>query len=286
MTLIKTEGYEVNSVYNENHLSLIARMPDNFIDLTITSPPYDGAREYKGYEFDYKKLAHGLYRVTKPGGVVVWVINDETDKGTESGSSFEQALYFKNKAGFLLHDTMIYRKPAAAYPASKKRSNRYSQVFEFMFVFSKGKPKTVNLIQDRPSRWGGTKTRGTVSERQKDGALKDRGKKVVNAMAVRDNIWEIANGFGYSASKDDTIAYIHPAIFPEALARDHIISWSNPGDLVFDPMAGSGTVSKMSIILKRNWIACEIGEMYCKEIIEPRLQKYLSHIWSNSLNKL
>ena len=243
---------EINKCYNENCLDTMAKMPDNFVDLTVTSPPYDNLRTYNGYSFDFEAVAKELYRVTKQGGVVVWVVGDATIKGSETGTSFRQALYFK-EIGFNLHDTMIYEKSGMAYPDS----TRYHNVFEFMFVLSKGYPSKTNLIKDRENLYkgvcGGNK-RGGLCKRADFGA--------------RFNIWRFANGRDNSSKDRD--AFKHPAIFPEQLANDHIISWSNEGDLVYDPFMGSGTTAKMAILNKRDWIGSEISEEYCK-IIERRI---------------
>ncbi len=258
---------EINKNYNESNLETMAKMPDNFIDLTVTSPPYDNLRTYKGYSFDFEDIAKELFRVTKDGGVVVWVVGDATVDGGESGTSFRQALFFQS-IGFLIHDTMIYEKNGAAYPANDK-SNRYSQVFEYMFVFSKGKPKTYNLIKDRKNRWAGSKTFGNQSNRKQDGVLDKKGSRETPEFGYRYNIWKYNNGYGYSTK--DEIAFEHPAIFPEKLAYDHIKTWTNENDLVYDCFMGSGTTAKACISANRNWIGSEISKEYC-EIIEKRLQ--------------
>lgn len=246
-------------------LEEMKNIEDGSVDLTVTSPPYDNLRTYNGNisqwnEKKWKDIIKELFRVTKQGGVVVWVVGDATIKGSETGTSFKQALYFK-EVGFNLHDTMIYEKNGAAYPASQK-SNRYSQIFEYMFIFSKWKPKTVNLLKDKLNKWGGTTTFGAISERQKDGIIKKSKKIMVQEFGFRENIWRINNGFGYS-SKDKT-AYEHPAIFPEQLANDHILSWSNKNDLVFDCFMGSGTTGKMAKLLNRNFIGIELDKNYYK----------------------
>lgn len=250
-------------------------MPDNFIDLTVTSPPYDGLRTYNGYSFPFEDIAKELFRVTKNGGVVVWVVGDATTEGSESGTSFKQALYFM-QCGFLLHDTMIYEKNGAAYPANEK-SNRYNQVFEYMFVFSKGKPNTTNLIKDRKNRWAGSKTFGNQSNRKQDGELDKKGSRITDEYGYRYNIWKYNNGYGYSAQED--IAYEHPAIFPELLAYEHIKSWSNENDIVYDCFMGSGTTAKAAISANRKWIGSEISEEYCK-IIEKRLQPLMHNLFT------
>ncbi len=263
---------EVNKIYNEDCLDTMKRMPNNFIDMAITSPPYDNLRTYNGYSFDFENIAKELYRIIKPGGVIVWVVGDQVIDGGETGTSFKQALYFQS-LGLLIHDTMIYEKNGAAYPSNDK-SIRYSQVFEYMFVFSKGRPKTINLIKDKKNRWVGSMTFGKQSHRNKDGTIGNKGNnRITNEYGYRNNIWRYNNGSGYSSV--DKIAFEHPAIFPEKLAADHIITWSNEGDLVYDCFGGSGTVAKMANQYGRNWILSEISKEYCK-IIEKRLNPYLT----------
>jgi DNA modification methylase len=253
---------EINRCYNENCLATMAKMPDGFIDLTVTSPPYDNLRTYNGYSFDFEAIAKELFRVTKDGGVVVWVVGDATIKGSETGTSFKQALYFK-ECGFNLHDTMIFQKDSFQKP----NHNRYWSSFEYMFVFSKSAPKTHNMIKDRMNfQYGKTVSSKTV--RNSDGTTSRRNPVTIEQYGKRRNIWEYSTGYGKGTV--DKFAYQHPAMFPEQLANDHIISWSNEGDLVYDPFMGSGTTAKMAIINKRNWIGSEISEEYCK-IIERRL---------------
>ena len=233
---------KINNVYNLNCLDGMKLLDDEIIDLTVTSPPYDNMRNYKGYSFDFESIAKELYRITKQGGVVVWVVGDQTIQGSETGTSFRQALYFK-EIGFKLHDTMIYEKNSASYPAHKK-SSRYTQIFEYMFVFCKGKIKTHNLICDKKNKWAGYKD------------FSGKIKKPVPNFSPRNNIWK------YTTSFNDKTG--HPAVFPEELAQDHILSWSNKKDLVFDPFMGSGTTAKMAILNDRNWLGFEISEEYCE----------------------
>ncbi len=241
--------------------------PSETIDLTVTSPPYDNIRLYganndselnKIWNFDkFKAIAHELYRITKKGGVVVWIVNDQTINGSETGTSFKQALYFKEVCGFYLHDTMIYYKESCQYPDT----NRYYQSFEYMFVFSKGKPKTVNLIMDRENKRAGEKI-GLSTYREKDGSMTiKKTNRRVKKYGVRFNVWHVSPGF--NKSHTDDIAYKHPATFPEQLPHDHIISWSNEDDIILDPMCGSGTTLKMAQLLNRRWIGIEINPEYC-----------------------
>jgi DNA modification methylase len=228
----------INTIYNENCLDTMAKMPDNFIDLTVTSPPYDNLRTYNGYSFDFEAIAKELYRVTKPDGVMVWVIGDATIAGSETGTSFRQALYFK-EIGFKLHDTMIYEKNSPAYPASRN-SNRYTQIFEYMFIFAKGSvPK--QLICDKPNKWAGHK--------DFSGKLKNP----VPDFSPRNNIWRYVTSFN---------GVKHPAPFPEQLAYDHVVSWSSKGQLVYDPFMGSGTTAVVAKQLGRDYIGSEISDEY------------------------
>ena len=259
----------MENVHNEDCLLWMRKQPDDFVDLTVTSPPYDDLRTYNGYSFDFENIANQLFRITKSGGVVVWVVADGTDKtGSETGTSFKQALYFKDVCGFNLHDTMIYEKNTSSFP-SGERSNRYTQIFEYMFVLSKGKPKTANLITDKKNKWAGWHTWGTATKRQVDGTMKDSGfgEKTIREYGVRNNIWPIvcSGGFGH---KDD-LAYEHPATFPEKLAEDHILTWSNEEDLIFDPFAGSGTTLLMAVKNRRKYVGCEISKEYY-DLIEKR----------------
>lgn len=264
---------ELNKIYNECCLVTMSKMIDNYIDLTVTSPPYDDLRTYNdliidsnekinGYGFPFEEIARELFRVTKQGGVVVWVVADATIKGDETGNSFRQALYFK-ECGFKLFDTMIYSKP----PRGAVGNNQtYWQSFEYMFILSKGSPKTINLIKDRENKDSRKGDNGT--KRLQNGNLLKLKRGGYSAFGRRKNIWEYNIGKGHSTR--DNIAFEHPAIFPERLAQDHIITWSNKGNLVYDPFMGSGTVAKMCYLEERNYIGSEINKKYCM-IAEKRM---------------
>ena len=241
---------EINRIYCADNVDFMKEnIPSNFIDLTVTSPPYDNLRAYNGYSWDFEGVAKELYRVTKNGGVVVWVVCDATVKGSETGTSFKQALYFK-EIGFKLHDTMIWEKSTFSNPFP----NRYHQVFEYMFVFSKGKINTFNPINDRVNKHYGITVEPTV--REANGETFKRRAKTVARYGKRYNVWrcnEVKNSKKFG----------HPAMFPEQLAADHIMSWSNEGDLVFDPFCGSGTTCKMAVLNNRNYLGVEISQEYC-----------------------
>ena len=265
----------LNTIYNENCLNTMSKMCNSFIDLTVTSPPYDELRtyneesignnsKYNGYSFPFESIAKELFRITKDGGVVVWVVADATIKGNETGNSFRQALFFK-ECGFNLFDTMIYSKPPRGAVGNNKT---YWQSFEYMFVFSKGLPKTINLLIDRENKDSRNGDNGT--KRLKNGELMKLSRGGYGEFGRRTNLWEYNIGKGHSTS--DVIAHEHPAIFPEKLAHDHIYSWSDKGDLVYDPFMGSGTVAKMALLLSRNYIGSEINEKYCN-IAEIRISQ-------------
>ena len=230
------------------------QIPDKSIDIVVTSPPYDNLREYKGYSFNFEGIAQELWRVIKDGGVVVWVVGDATVNGSETGTSFRQALYFK-EIGFNLHDTMIWRKNNFSNPSN----NRYHQIFEYMFIFSKDNPKTFNAIKDRKNVIVGE--RKASPSRMANGVMvRDNKTKIVGCWGMRYNLWKIA-----------TTNNEHPAPFPGKLAQDHILSWSNKDDLVLDPMCGSGTTCVAAKMLDRRYIGIEISEEYC-EIARKRIE--------------
>ena len=249
------------TVIHGDCLDVLKTLESGSIDLTVTSPPYDNLRTYNGYTFDFEGIAQELYRATKDGGVVVWVVADATIKGSETGTSFRQALYFK-ECGFNLHDTMIWEKPT--FTATGALRVRYGQVFEYMFVLSKGLPRTFNPIKDRERIWKANKKHGSV--RQADGSLKaisSAGKLYDSQHTQRFNVWRIS-------PEKSSINRMHPAQFPQALANDHILSWSNPGDTVLDPFCGSGATGKMAILNGRKFIGIEISDEYC-EIARNRI---------------
>lgn len=257
----------LNKICLGDSVDIMKDMPDNSIDLTVTSPPYDRLRTYNNkikdgisfddhFSFPFVDMANELYRITKDGGVVVWVVNDQVVKGGETGNSFRQALKFQ-EIGFKIYDTMIYHKNGAAFPEVA----RYSQVFEYMFVFVKGKkPNTVNLIKDKKNKWVGYSNFGKRSARNKDGEIKKMENFTVSDYGSRYNVWYINNGANWTTK--DKYAYKHPAIFPESLAEDHILSWSNEGDIVLDPMVGSGTTCKMAKMNNRHYIGIDDVEEY------------------------
>jgi site-specific DNA-methyltransferase (adenine-specific) len=267
----------INVVQNVDCLKGLKTLSDNSVDMILTSPPYDDIRYYGSnkkeindfwnYEV-FKNIAEELTRVLKEGGIIVWVVGDSTIQNSESGTSFKQALYFKEDCKLNIHDTMIYEKNSFSFPAKGK----YNQIFEYMFIFSKGKPKTFNPIKDRANKWFNTPKWGKATKRGKEDKLVDNNIDNIitkTPYGTRNNIWKYSTGG--NASSKDKIAFQHPAIFPERLAIEHILSWSNENDIILDPFSGSGTTLKCAKILNRNYIGFELNSEYFN-IINERIK--------------
>lgn len=265
---------ELNNIYCGDNIALMQQLDRNCIDLTVSSPPYGALRKYKGISWDFEGVANELYRITKEGGVVVWIVGDQTENGTESLDSFKQAIYFKEQCGFLVHDTMLYAKNNYV-PLTHRR---YEQSYDYAFVLSKGVPKTFNPLMI-PCKYAGKKKKFNYicgnSTESKSSIRTGKFRKEVDNFSVnkdmkqRPNIWYYSVGANQSTC--DKIAFMHPAVFHEKLAEDHVLSWSNEGDVIFDPFLGSGTVTKIAKKLKRQFLGFDISEEYC-EIARERLK--------------
>ena len=255
---------EIGKIYNEDCLITMNKIPDKSIDFIITSPPYDDIRKYNGYSFEFEKIANELYRILKNGGVLIWIVGDSTIKGSESGTSFKQVLFFK-EIGFNIHDTMIYYKNNPMPQTGK----RYHQHFEYMFCLSKGIPKTFNPITE-PTKYQGLanmKNRGQNGKLEYEKVERTKSKKVGNVFSY---------SIGGGISTKDKIAYNHPAIFPEKLVYDQIITWTNENDLIYDPFMGSGTTAKVAYLLSRKWVGSEISTEYV-EISNKRIEMVVNN---------
>lgn len=254
----------LNKVYNEDCLQTMGNLEDGSLDLVVTSPPYGSMRDYDGYSFDFLAVGKELYRTTKDGGIVVWIVGDQTIKGSETLNSFKQAIYFVDQCGFKMHDSMIFEKHNFSNPSS----NRYHQIFEYMFVLLKGdKPNTFNGIKDRKNVYAGKiGSWGKNTVRQTDGTMKLRERKKNAKFGLRHNIWR------YRTGAEGPLAHKHPAVFPLLLAKDMITSFTREGDVVYDPFAGSGTTLLAAKDLNRKFIGSELSKDYCANIIGPRLE--------------
>ncbi len=258
----------MNKIILGNCVEVMDQLEDESVDAFITSPPYDQLRDYNGYSFPFEDIARKMYQKLAKGGVIVWVVGDAVLKGSESGSSFRQAIFFQ-ELGLNIHDTMIYEKNGASFPA-RRTGNRYSQVFEYMFVFSKGKPKTANLICDKPNKWSGYTSFGTSTNRNAKGELvKAKNRKPTPNFSPRHNVWKFNTGKKYTT--EDDFAFDHPAMFPESLAEDHVMTWTQEGDLIVDPFVGAGTTTKMAAINNRRWLGIDISSEYV-EIANKRME--------------
>jgi site-specific DNA-methyltransferase (adenine-specific) len=270
---------DVNKIYCCDCVDGMKQLDSESIDLVVTSPPYDNLRTYNGFVFDFKNISLELFRVLKQGGVLVWVVGDGTVDGGETGTSFRQALGFM-EIGFKLHDTMIYQK----HNPTPNTGNgiRYQQSFEYMFVLSKGKPKTTNILTEpRRNECNDRRTQRIIKrQRNKDGEFEEAHLYKIKDIVPRSNLWCYKVGLYNTTS--DRIAFEHPAIFPEKLAKDHILSWSNVGDLVLDPFIGSGTTAVECIRNDRNFIGFEISDQYCtiaNKRIEEAIETRQSKLW-------
>ena len=246
----------INKIINDDCISVLKSFEENCIDFTLTSPPYDNLRNYNGYNFDFENIAKQIFRVTKQGGVLVWVTNDATINGSETGTSYNQVLFFKS-LGFNIHDTMIFKK---RNPIPQIYRKRYSNEFEFMFVLSKGVVKTHNPIMIPCEHAGLVLDNTTYKNYSKNLQKRTKFANPVKDKKIKGNIWEYVVG----KEKEDQEAKEHPAPFPCQLAEDHILSWTNKNDVVLDPMCGSGTTCKIAKKLGRNFIGIDMSKEYCQ----------------------
>lgn len=252
---------ELNKIYCMDNVQGMKQLDNESVDLVVTSPPYDNLRNYNGFSFDFENVCKELFRIVKLGGVIVWIVSDSTINGSETGTSFRQALYFKD-VGFNLHDTMIWCKDGGGAVGS---NYCYTQNFEYMFVFSKGLPKSIHLICDKQNLSFGKKDGCRTGRRNANGEHKTEVRNHNHEFSRRNNWWRLVPQAEEGSS-------FHPAVFPEILVRDHIISWSNEGDVVLDPFMGSGTTAKVARALGRKYIGFEISQEYV-DLANKRLQE-------------
>jgi len=272
----------LDSILCADNCEALAAMAPESVDLVVTSPPYDDLRTYGRHSWDFERLAGELTRVLTPGGVIVWVVADATINGSETLTSMRQAIHFKDVCGLNVHDTMVYHKPELSFPRHGHR--KYCGAWEYMFIITKGAPKAWNPIKDRPNVQVG-KIKGSSTVRQPDGTKKpshSNGRRC-GEYGMRNNVWSY--NVGYMKSSPDKQAFDHPAIFPEALAKDHVETWSNPGDVVLDPFAGSGTTLKAAKELGRRFIGIEINPEYVA-ICRRRIAQEVLPLFSENVESI
>lgn len=258
----------INQIVCGDNTEVLSGFPDACIDLVVTSPPYDALRVYGGHSWNFETLAAQLVRVLKPGGVIVWVVADATVNGFETLTSMRQAIHFKDVCGLNVHDTMIYKKAGSSPNVFQPR---YVHCWEYCLVLSMGTPKTWNPHKKRKNSTAGKVDKaGSNTKMQRNGKVQSYSltSRVRPEESLECNVWEYVTG----AYSGDTGMGGHPAYFPEKLAKDHIASWSNPGDVILDPFAGSGTTLKAAKELNRQWCGIEINPEYCA-IAEARLSQ-------------
>lgn len=246
-----------NQIYNLDALDFFNLVANSSIDLILTSPPYDDMRTYKGFDFAFKPIAHECYRSLRPGGVLVWVVKDQIKDGGESLTRMRQALYFVDIVGFRLHQTIVWYRDSTVFPDP----TRYTRNAEYCYIFSKGKPSTVNLIQ-RANKWAGDKRKPDSTQQQTeiDGSKSTRIRKPVKTMGTLTDVWKI--GVGWGKTTKDNFVFQHPAVMPEALAERHILTWTDPGCIVIDPFLGTGTTAKLARKHGRHYMGCDISQEY------------------------
>lgn len=251
----------VEGIHEGECSKVMSGWPADCIDMVLTSPPYADLLNYRGFKFDLAAIARQLFRVLKDGGVMVWVIGDKTVDYSRQMIPYTHAFGLRD-AGFCIYDVMIYSKPAGRY----MNRYRYPNVYEHMIVASKGKPKTFNPIMVKTKKPGDSRNT-TILHRDADNN-RTLGYRTTAEERPHDNIWKYSPGFGAV----DRYAFEHPAVFPEKLARDQIISWSNPNDIVLDPMCGSGTTLKMARVYGRRYAGIDVAPEYL-EIVRRRLRE-------------
>ena len=243
------------SLFQGDCLDILPTLANDSIDLTVTSPPYDNLRTYNGtLKWDvnvWESVILELYRTTKQGGVVVWVVGDATIKGSESCTSFKQAL-FAIECGFNLHDTMIWEKPN---PMPQFKANRYTLAFEYMFIFSKGAPKVFNALEIETKTFGKIQrgSTGHVNNWRTNEQIKKE-TTPTKKLKKKTNVWEIPHRLRQKTG--------HPSVFPLELALNHINTWSNENDWILDPFMGSGTTGVACVNTNRKFIGIEKYEKY------------------------
>lgn len=247
-------NYDLLTVLQGDCVERMQEIPDGSVQLCVTSPPYDQLRTYGGFTWDFEKTAKQLYRILCDGGIVCWNVGDSVVDGSETLTSAKQKIFFREECGFRIHDTMIYERANFGQPERV----RYHQLFEYIYILSKGAPRCFNPLKDKPNKYAGTGTFGRNTLREEDGTMGERKRNIIEPFGMRGNVWR-----GNTRGQEDLCdGSVHPAPMPKWLAHDLILSWSNVGDTVIDPLAGSGTTGKEALELGRKAILIELNPAY------------------------
>lgn len=280
----------INTILHGDSAEVMQSFPDKCIPLTVTSPPYAKMRLYGGHDYTwetFKSVATQLVRITMEGGVICWVVRNQIVKERENLQAEKEKLFFADDLGLWPHQTIIGAPKGVPLPQSR----RYASNFDYVYVFSKGHPRIVNIIRDRRnSRFGDLKSNRLIRESNGSERLACGGEYAIAKWGFRSNLWSYSTGGNHTAT--DRISAKHPARMGEPLAEDLIISFSKPGDLVFDPFAGAGTSLKMALLNQRQWLGVEIFDEYV-ELIEKRMrlakwelmERLLEQVGSGNLEK-
>ena len=258
-----------NSIVLGDCVEGMRSLPPDLVPCTVASPPYGALRHYHGnHQFDFEAAAAELWRITRPGGVVCWVVREEVVDGSESGEASEQRLFFRD-LGFRLHQTIVMER----YGSRARSPGRYGESLEYAFILAKGKPATVRLLRDRRNKTAGKLV--TATHRYPDGSYRVQ-RYEVDEWGYRKAVWYFAQGMHVAT---DPVARLHQAPMPEAMAEDLILSYSREGDLIFDPFAGVATTAKMALLNHRNYFGYEINAIYHargEERLRAARMEYLS----------
>lgn len=253
----------LNQIICGDAFEIVRSWPASSVDMVVTSPPYDGIRDYKGFSLNLSAVGQELHRILKDGGVVAMVIQDQTKNFGKSLTSFRTILDWCDRVGFKLFETVIYRKYGAEGAWWNKR---FRVDHEYIPVFLKGeRPQYFNKEHLKiPSKHGG-KTMTGGGTRLTNGVRIATRAITINPFKCRGTIWEYM-----TAGDGSRLKHQHPATFPNQLPYDFIQCFCPPDGIVLDPFVGSGTTTVAAKNLDRSYIGIDIAPAYC-EIAKKRM---------------
>lgn len=240
-------------------------LPDDCVDLVVTSPPYDAVRKYNGFAFDLHQTGAQIHRVLKDGGIAAMVIQDQTKDFGKSLTSFRTIIDWCDSFGFKLFECVIYRKNGSEGAWWK---HRFRVDHEYIPLFLKGdRPAYFDKQPLRvPSKHGGKVMSGS-GNRRTDGATNGTVRREINATKCRGTIWNYL-----MAGDKNPLKRKHPAVFPDAIPSDLIQCFCPPGGIVLDPFIGSGSTAVQALKHERHFIGFDISQEYC-DLCNQRLEK-------------